>query len=209
MASPAASPATNQTFAPIPRSCSSAGINTSPTPPAAVSSLTQFGNDLCGGGYWRGLSQYGVGAPTLQGQVVINMKNYPTPNSQNPGQSFSESQMQNQLISWLNAGVVTPKPSGNEENLVYLILAPSDTTLSLNNQLLPQPRAIGSLLQSRRPRLVQRQRLRNRRHLRSHQNPRLLHYRPLQRLERRNQLVERRRQMYHRPHWSALVSGSQ
>ena len=102
--------------------------------PAAVTSLTQFGNDLCQGGYWRGLSQYSVGAPTLQGVVVINMKNYPTPNSKHPGQPFSESQMQSELIAWLNAGVVTPKPAGNEENLVYLILAPSDTTLSLNGQ---------------------------------------------------------------------------
>jgi len=102
--------------------------------PAAVTSLTQFGNDLAQGGYWSGLSQYGVGAASLQGHVVIDMKAYPTPNSQNSGQAFSESQMQSQLSTWLNNGVVTPKPAGNEEDLVYLILAPSDTTLSLNGQ---------------------------------------------------------------------------
>src|ERR1022692_2843381 len=87
--------------------------------PAAVTSLTQFGNDLAQGGYWSGLSQYGVGAASLQGHVVIDMKAYPTPNSQNSGQAFSESQMQSQLSTWLNNGVVTRKPAGNEEDLVY------------------------------------------------------------------------------------------
>jgi len=59
------------------------------------------------------------------------MATYPTPNSQNPGVAFSESQMQSQLIAWLDAGVVTPAPAGAETSLVYLIFAPSDTTLKL------------------------------------------------------------------------------
>jgi hypothetical protein len=100
--------------------------------PAAVTSMDQCVSDLATFGYWGGLSQYGVGAASLRGHVVINMKTYPTPNSQNAGKAFSETQMQSQLTTWLDAGVVTPKPAGSEENLVYLIIAPADTTLSLN-----------------------------------------------------------------------------
>jgi hypothetical protein len=102
--------------------------------PAAVTSMGQFVSDLATGGYWDGLRQYGVGSASVAGHAVINMKTYPTPNSQNAGKAFSEAQMQSQLITWLNAGVVTPKPAGNEENLVYLIVAPSDTTLSLGGK---------------------------------------------------------------------------
>jgi hypothetical protein len=39
--------------------------------------------------------------------------------------------MQSQLITWLDDGVVTPKPAFDEVDLVYLIFAPHDTTLSL------------------------------------------------------------------------------
>jgi hypothetical protein len=100
--------------------------------PAAVQSMDQFLSDLATGGFWDGLRQYGVGAASFAGHAVINMATYPTPNSQNPGQSFSQAQMQNQLIAWLDKDVVNPKPAGDEANLVYLIVAPSDTTLSLN-----------------------------------------------------------------------------
>ena len=98
---------------------------------AAVTSMDQFVSDLATGGYWSGLRQYGVGAAGLSGHAVINMTKYPTPNSQNPGKPFSESQLQAQLVQWLNDGAVTPKPAGNEENIVYLIFSPTDTTLSL------------------------------------------------------------------------------
>jgi len=101
---------------------------------AAVSSMDQFVSDQATGGYWSGLSQYGVGAGSPAGHAVINMTRYPTPNSQNPGKVFSESQMQAQLIHWLNDGLVTPKPAGNDENKVCLIFSPTDTTLSLNRK---------------------------------------------------------------------------
>jgi hypothetical protein len=102
--------------------------------PAAVTSMNQFISDMASGGYWSGLGQYLVGTATLKGHVVIDMKTYPTPNSQNPGKSFSESQMQSQLTTWLDDKIVTPKPAGIEQNLVYLIIAPSDTTLSLGGK---------------------------------------------------------------------------
>ena len=86
------------------------------------------------GGYWSGPRQYAVGVASLEGHAVINMTKSPTPNSQNPGKTSSESQPQAQLIQWLNDGVVTPKPAGNEENKVYLIFSPTDTTLSLNRK---------------------------------------------------------------------------
>src|SRR5277367_2029701 len=41
--------------------------------------------------------------------------------------------MQTQLITWLDDKVVSPKPAGDELNLIYLIIAPSDTTLSNGN----------------------------------------------------------------------------
>jgi hypothetical protein len=101
--------------------------------PAAVTSMNQFVTDLATGNYWSGLGQYGVGAATLAGHVVIDMKAWPTPNSQNAGKAFSEAQMQSQLTTWLDKGVVSPQPAGAEQNLVYLIVAPSDTTLSLGS----------------------------------------------------------------------------
>lgn len=98
---------------------------------AAVTTMNQLLSDLCSGGYWAALGQYLVGQASFQGSVVIDMKKYPTPNTGSPGKAFSESQMQAQLVKWLDDGVVTPKPAGNEVNLVYLIFAPTDTTLSL------------------------------------------------------------------------------
>ena len=99
--------------------------------PGAVTTMNQFVSDLATGGYWSALSQYGVGAATLAASAVINMTSFPTPNSQHPGQPFSERQMQDQLHAWLDRGRVTPRPAGDEKNLVYLIFAPSDTTLTL------------------------------------------------------------------------------
>jgi hypothetical protein len=100
------------------------------TTPAAVSTMSQFVSDLVTGPYMLGLNQYGVGMGSVVASVVINMANYPTPNSTSPGVPFSEDQMQAQLVGWLSVGVVTPSPVGNETDLVYLIFAPSDTTLS-------------------------------------------------------------------------------
>jgi hypothetical protein len=96
--------------------------------------MSQFVVDLATGNYWNGLGQYGVGRASFGGQKVIDTTKYPTPNSQNPNQPFAELQMQNQLKQWLDDGAVTPKPAGDEENLVYLIFAPLDTTLSLGGQ---------------------------------------------------------------------------
>jgi hypothetical protein len=59
---------------------------------AATTSMDQFVSDLAAGGYWDGLSQYGVGTVSFLGSVVIDVTAYPTPNTQNPGQVFSESQ---------------------------------------------------------------------------------------------------------------------
>ena len=99
----------------------------------AMEAMDQFVSDLASGGYWDGLGQYGVGRPSFDGHLEIDFQKYPTPNSQNPGQAFSESQMQDQLIKWLDDGVVGP-PAGDETDLVYLIFAPLDTLLSLGGQ---------------------------------------------------------------------------
>ena len=102
--------------------------------PGAVTTMNQFVSDLTTGDYWSGLTQYDVNAATVAGSVVIDMTSFPTPNSQHPGQPFSESQMQDQLREWLGGGTVTPTPAGDEKNLVYLIFAPSDTTLTLGGK---------------------------------------------------------------------------
>jgi hypothetical protein len=99
--------------------------------PAAVTTMNQFVSDLAAGGYWSALGQYGVGTATLAASKVIDMTSFPTPNSQHPGQPFSESQMQDQLRTWLTGGAVAPLPAGDEKDLVYLIFAPTDTTLTL------------------------------------------------------------------------------
>jgi hypothetical protein len=93
--------------------------------------MTQFVTDLTAA-HFDGLSQYGVARPTFQVSAVIDTAKWPTPNSQNPGKAFSEEQMQEQLMTWFTYDALTPKPAGDEVNLVYLIFAPSDTTLSLN-----------------------------------------------------------------------------
>jgi len=97
----------------------------------SVVTMNQFITELVTVTYMDGLSQYGVGRGSFQGAVVISTINFPTPNSQHPGVTFSEDDMQRQLIAWLDMGIVTPQPAGNETSLVYLIFAPSDTALSL------------------------------------------------------------------------------
>jgi hypothetical protein len=101
------------------------------TMPSAVSETNRFVTDLLGGTYIDGLRQYGINRGSLQASFVIDMSAFPTPNSRNPGAAFSESPMQEQLIAWLDANAVSPAPAGDETSLVYLIFAPSDTTLSL------------------------------------------------------------------------------
>ena len=98
--------------------------------PAAVTSMDQFVTDLATGYYWNALSQYGVGSAMLNNHAVMNMQDFPTPNSKNPGKAFSPKDMQDQLEYWLTYDYVGPAPAGDEKNLVYLIFAPSDTTLS-------------------------------------------------------------------------------
>jgi hypothetical protein len=98
--------------------------------PGSVTMMNQFVTDLTTGDYWQALGQYGVGAASFEGYFVIDMKKYPTPNSVTAGTVVNEDQLQNQLIQWLDDGLVTPAPAGDEVNLVYLIFAPSDTTLS-------------------------------------------------------------------------------
>jgi len=98
------------------------------TTPAAVTSMNQFVWSLVAGPYMKGLQQYGVIGGSVAGSIVINMKTYPAPASLNEGQ------LNAQLTAWLDNGTVTPKPAGDEQNLVYLILPPSTTTMSFQGQ---------------------------------------------------------------------------
>jgi hypothetical protein len=98
--------------------------------PAAVNSMNQFVSDLTVGNYINGLAQYGVFPGALLGSTVINMTKYPAPRTR----PLTEDELQSQLVAWLNDGIVSPVPTVNEANKVYLIIAPSVTTLSLNGK---------------------------------------------------------------------------
>jgi hypothetical protein len=91
--------------------------------PGAVDLMNQFLTDLVTGPYLNGMRQYGVSAGSLAGSVVIDLAAYPAPVQLKP------SAAQSQLIAWLDAGVVSAKPAGNERNKVYMIFPPAETQL--------------------------------------------------------------------------------
>jgi hypothetical protein len=100
--------------------------------PNLVTSMDQFLSDLATGDYWAGLSQYGVGTATVAPNVVINVKKFPTPNSQNPGVKWGPTQLQNWLVARLQDGTVTPTPDSSGKTVpVYLIFPPKDTAFVL------------------------------------------------------------------------------
>src|SRR5579872_4673192 len=96
---------------------------------AAVTSMNEFVWSLVASGpYMKALKQYGVNNGTVADPVVIDMQRYPAPDK------LDESQLQAQLIVWLDNNPAIPKPATDEQNLVYLIVAPGTTTLSFKGK---------------------------------------------------------------------------
>ena len=103
----------------------SSNVNLIPDPVTEMNSLIA---DLVTGKYMHGLMQYGIGSGTLViPSIIIDMNSNPAP------ASLTQAQLQQNLITWLNNGTVTPVPAYDETDLAYLILAPTTTKLTLGD----------------------------------------------------------------------------
>jgi hypothetical protein len=93
-----------------------------------VTSVVQLVSDCVTGPFLNGLVQYGVGRGSVAGQFVIDT------NQNNPAPAtLDEKQAQTQIISWLNAGTVTPAPAVDETNVLYFLFPPTTTQLKLSD----------------------------------------------------------------------------
>lgn len=98
------------------------------THPDAVTSAQTLITDLVTGSFMNGLVQYGIAPGSLIKSIVIDT------NALSPAPpTINEDQLRDQLINWIKAGTVSPAPSVNEVNLLYFILPPTNTQLTLKN----------------------------------------------------------------------------
>jgi hypothetical protein len=98
------------------------------TNPNAGAFAVKLISDLVTGPFMNGLVQYGIGRGSFAGQIVIDTdQNNPAP------ASLDETQVQDQLMKWIQASTVLPAPSVNETNLLYFIFPPTTTQLKLKD----------------------------------------------------------------------------
>jgi hypothetical protein len=98
-------------------------VNTPGAQDQAVALLT----DLVAGPFMNGLAQYGVGRGTVSAVTVSSSHNPPSKSTWD----VSGKDDRDQLLAFLADNLVSPKPSVNETNLLYMMLLPR--TLSLTN----------------------------------------------------------------------------
>jgi hypothetical protein len=73
----------------------------------------------------NGLAQYGVSHGSLVGTIVVDIPtNVPDPTG------LTRAAVQNKLVSWIRNGQVFPAPAVDEQNLVYLIFLPTNSTFT-------------------------------------------------------------------------------
>lgn len=89
--------------------------------PEAVPETEALVSEIVTGRYMNQLVQYGVGKGRLLRPTFHIDDSHP--------KSIDPDQVWENLRSWIKDGRVQPAPAVNEENLVYLILAPSDAKL--------------------------------------------------------------------------------
>jgi hypothetical protein len=93
--------------------------------PGAVELMNEFFREILAGAYMRQLKQYGVGAGTLSGSLVV------------PPDSAARSQISAdhpeyiaaQLRKWIERGTVTERPARGERNPLYVIFTPRGTSV--------------------------------------------------------------------------------
>jgi hypothetical protein len=93
--------------------------------PDAAATATDLVTAIVTGRYMNNLVQYGIGRGSFVDVSVVDTDSgAPAPHE------LSQGDAQDQLIAWLRASFITPKPSVNERNLLYLIFPPPSTTLT-------------------------------------------------------------------------------
>jgi hypothetical protein len=75
----------------------------------------------------NGLAQYGIMRGAIVSTKVIDTD---TPASNPAPTTQSKDEIQAQLVTWFNDGTVSPRPSVNETNLVYMLFPPPSTKLT-------------------------------------------------------------------------------
>ena len=94
--------------------------------PQAVSDTKKLVTEIVTGRYMNGLAQYGVGRGSV---LPMSFPLHHTPEDYGQFDSITPDDVADNLMKWINNGTVWPAPEVNEKNLVYLILAPTETTL--------------------------------------------------------------------------------
>jgi len=96
--------------------------------PTTTKYIEQLVSDLVTGPFMNGLAQYGVRRGSVVTPIVIDDKNPPSTITWYDSNNQLIDQITKQLISWIDAGLVPPPPSGSDINQLYLIIPPSETT---------------------------------------------------------------------------------
>ncbi|MEA3198700.1 MAG: hypothetical protein QOE90_128 [Thermoplasmata archaeon] len=90
----------------------------------AASDFDGFFRYLVGSPWRAGLAQYGVGEARFEGSFVVRD---PHP------KKLSESDVQDRLTAWLDSGAVAPRPASSETDLLYVIVTPRETEITLGD----------------------------------------------------------------------------
>jgi hypothetical protein len=97
--------------------------------PAFTASLSKFFNDIVLGPYMNGLAQYGVSKATLHATIVIDEPNAPKKITYQNAAAPATDDITPRLVEWINAGTVPAPTSSTDNNTLYLILPPTETTV--------------------------------------------------------------------------------
>jgi len=101
--------------------------------PSTQANLTQMFTDLVTGPFMNGLVQYGVYDAKMHSPIVINDTNPPTSITYTDSKGNLVDDITKKLISWIKAGTVPAPPSPTDNNTLYMILPPTETTFFINN----------------------------------------------------------------------------
>jgi len=90
-----------------------------------IATTVQLLVDIVSGPYMNGLAQYGVSRGIVLGSHTIDIN----PTEADPV-NLDRNKIKNTLVNWINNGTVSPTPSVNEQNLIYVIFMPTRSTIT-------------------------------------------------------------------------------
>lgn len=93
--------------------------------PDAVELMSQFFREILAGPYMHQLAQYGVGAATLSGSVVVS----PDAAARSQVSADHPEYLEARLRTWIEQGTVTERPARDERNPLYVIFTPRETSI--------------------------------------------------------------------------------